>query len=122
MARVLVGRYTGDRVSEAAVRILSAGINWFNNVQRAAPRAVGQATRLWSVSRKIEGPFVKDVRTRGGRELIVKSSRSGGDARAKRRYPTCCPLVRFSHIAKGASKMLRATGHARMVRSDDGKL
>ena len=27
-------------------------------------------------------------------------------------YPTCCPLVRFSHIA---SKMLRATGHARMV-------
>ena len=26
-------------------------------------------------------------------------------------YPTCCPLVRFSHI----SKMLRATGHARMV-------
>ena len=28
-------------------------------------------------------------------------------------YPTCCPLVRFSHIA---SKMLRATGHARMVR------
>ena len=30
-------------------------------------------------------------------------------------YPTCCPLVRFSHIAKGASKMLRATGHARMV-------
>ena len=25
-----------------------------------------------------------------------------------RRYPTCCPLVRFS-------KMLRATGHARMV-------
>ena len=29
-------------------------------------------------------------------------------------YPTCCPLVRFSHT-KGASKMLRATGHARMV-------
>ena len=28
------------------------------------------------------------------------------------RYPTCCPLVRFP---KGASKMLRATGHARMV-------
>ena len=27
-------------------------------------------------------------------------------------YPTCCPLVRFS---QGASKMLRATGHARMV-------
>ena len=31
------------------------------------------------------------------------------------RYPTCCPLVRFSH--KGASKMLRVTGHARMVSS-----
>ena len=31
-------------------------------------------------------------------------------------YPTCCPLVRFPHIApEGASKMLRATGHARMV-------
>ena len=28
-------------------------------------------------------------------------------------YPTCCPLVRFP---KGASKMLRATGHARMVK------
>ena len=47
-------------------------------------------------------------------------------------YPTCCPLVRFSHIGRegsnapregsdapregsDASKMLRATGHARMV-------
>ena len=30
-------------------------------------------------------------------------------------YPTCCPLVRFS--PKGASKMLRATGHARMVKA-----
>ena len=30
-------------------------------------------------------------------------------------YPTCCPLVRFS-LSKGASKMLRATGHARMVK------
>ena len=36
-----------------------------------------------------------------------------GDARGV--YPTCCPLVHFS--PKGASKMLRATGHARMVSS-----
>ena len=28
---------------------------------------------------------------------------------AQQAYPTCCPLVRFS-------KMLRATGHARMVK------
>ena len=34
-------------------------------------------------------------------------------------YPTCCPLIcfsyialLFSHVPKGASKMLRATGHA----------
>ena len=28
-------------------------------------------------------------------------------------YPTCCPLVRFSHIKDAARG--RATGHARMV-------
>ena len=33
------------------------------------------------------------------------------------RYPTCCPLVRFSHIMyKGASKMLRATGLVKPAR------
>ena len=35
----------------------------------------------------------------------------------RRSYPTCCPLVRFSHIGEGASKMLRATGHASMVKA-----
>ena len=38
------------------------------------------------------------------------------DHALRARYPTCCPLVRFPHmLPKGASKMLRATGHARMV-------
>ena len=37
-------------------------------------------------------------------------------------YPTCCPLVRFSPKSKGASKMLRATGHARMVNAAPPRL
>ena len=41
--------------------------------------------------------------------------RAAGQATSGNSYPTCRPLVRFFHIAKGASKMLRATGHARMV-------
>ena len=44
-------------------------------------------------------------------QLLPSAKRPEGRAA----YPTCCPLIRFSHIPKRASKMLRATGHARMV-------
>ena len=68
--------------------------------------ALGAREGLWSEQHVLVPTPSEEV---PARDLMSGKHGKGGC------YPTCCPLVHFS--PKGASKMLRATGHARMVKA-----
>ena len=73
---------------------------------RVAPAPRAKLEESWTRVARQSVPCCSQSQVPLVLQLIQRTSRM--------HYPTCCPLVRFS--PKGASKMLRATGHVHLTR------